>query len=253
MSVESLKNKPDLTINEFNQLINSETDVKIYRKLNFLKLKKEGYSTKDACKFANLKKSIAYLTLDQWENGGYNNIIRKKGGGRSPKLNNNQLQELKKYLNTNKLSSESDIQKFIKNKWNEEYTPAGVRNLLKTQFNINLNENKNTIDELTSELQLYLKDLENRDVQNDNDLNQLKFYISRETNAEILKKLSYLLLRHLGFTNKFASELFSITTATGNNWMNKWKKYGYESLKRKKGQGRKSKLTNDEIKILKKN
>lgn len=253
MSVESLKNKPNLTVDEFNQLINSETDVKIYRKLNFLKLKKQGYSTKDACKFANLKKSIAYLTLDQWEEEGYKGIIRKKGGGRSPKLNNDQLLELKKYLNTHKFSSETDIQRFIKNKWNEEYTPAGVRNLLKTQLNINLNENKHTINELTTKLQIHLKELENIDVENDEDLNQLKFYISREGNGEIFKKLSYLLLRYLGFTNKFTSELFSITTATGNNWMNKWKNEGYNGLKRKKGQGRKCKLTNEEIKILKKN
>jgi len=144
------------------------------------------------------------------------------------------------------------VQKFIKEKWNEEYTIAGVRNLLKTQFNINLRENENTIHELTSKLQSYLKKIENIDVESDDELNKLKFLISREQNAEVLKKLIYLLLRNLGFSNKFTSELLSITTATGNNWINKWKNIGYEGLKRKKGQGRKSKLSNKELEILKK-
>ena len=48
MSIESLKTKSDLSLEELNQLIKNETDVKIYKKLNFIKLKKEGYSTKQA-------------------------------------------------------------------------------------------------------------------------------------------------------------------------------------------------------------
>ena len=45
----------------------------------------------------------------------------------------------------------------------------------------------------------------------------------------------------------------SITTATGTNWTNKWRKKGYNGLKRKKGQGRKCKLSDEEIEDLKKN
>ena len=253
MSLESSKTQSNSSVEKINQLINNETDIKIYKKLNFLKLKAEGYSTKEAYELANLKKSIAYLTLDQWEEGGYERLLRKKGGERTPKLNTEQLMELKTHITINKTLSESDIQKFIKNKWQEEYTPAGIRNLLKTQFNITLNENKHTINELTSQLQPYLKKLENIDEKQNDELNKLKLLISRETNAEIFKKLSYLLLRTLGFSNKFTSELFSITTATGKNWFNNWNSSGYDGLKRKKGQGRKSKLTNDEIKTLKKN
>jgi len=213
---------------------------------------KEGYSIKEAYKLANIKKSLAYLTLDQWNERGYEGLIRKKGGGRSLKLNKEQLKELKNHILTNKYISEKDVQKFIEEKWNEGYTIAGVRNLLKTQFNINLRENDDTFNELILKLQSYLKKTENIDIDNDDELNKLKFLISREQNTEVMKKLVYLLLRNLGFSNKFTSELLSITTATGNNWMNKWKNMGYNGLKRKKGQGRKCKLSNDEIKILKK-
>ena len=56
----------------------------------------------------------------------------------------------------------------------------------------------------------------------------------------------------MGYSNKQASELYGITTVTGNNWIKKWKNEGYEGLKRKPGQGRKRKLTDDELDVLKK-
>ena len=252
MTVESLKSRNDLTIFEFEQLMNEETDIKIYKKLNFLKLIAEGNSTKKAYKLANLKKSMAYRTLDQWNDGGYNALLRKPGGGRNIKLNEDQLKELKTNILSKNLTSEEDVQKYIKNKWNEEYTLAGVRNLLKTQFNINLNENEDTINELTTKLQKHLKELENSDVEDGDEINRIKFLISREQNVEVFKKLVYLLFRRLGFSNRFSSSLLSITTATGNNWLNKWEKIGYEGLKRKKGQGRKCKLTNKQLETLKK-
>jgi len=252
MTVESLKNRSDLTVDKCEQLMNEETDIKVYKKLNFLKLKAEGNSTKKSYKYANLKKSLAYLTLDQWNEGGYNALLRKPGGGRNIKLNSDQLTELKTNIQSKNLTSEEDVQKYIKNKWNEEYTIAGVRNLLKTQFNIDLNENKDTIKELTTKLQKHLKELENSNVEDTEEINRIKFLISREQNAEVLKKLIYILLRRLNFSNRFSSSLLSITTATGNNWLNRWEKIGYEGLKRKKGQGRKCKLTNEQLETLKK-
>ena len=252
MSIESLKNRSDLNNDELLQLMKNEKDINIYKKLNFIQLKNKGFTTEESYKLANLKKSSAYITLNQWNQGGYNALLRKSGGGRRPKLNNEQLKELKKDIQTNDLNSESKIQKYIKNKWDEDYTLPGIKNLLKTQFNINLNEDKDSLNDLTTRLLPYLKEIENNTDETNDDLNRIIFLISREKNAEILKKLTYLLFRFLGFSNRFTSKLFSITTATGNNWLNKWKKRGYDSLKRKKGQGRKSKLTNKELKILKK-
>ncbi len=115
------------------------------QKINFgntLILKKEGYPTKEAYKLANIKKSLEYLTLDQWNEGGYYVLLRKKCGGRKTKLTTNQLKELKTYIISNKQLSESDVQKFIKNKWDKEYSIPGIKNLLKTQFNIKLDENE---------------------------------------------------------------------------------------------------------------
>ena len=252
MAVKTSELNSNLDINKINQLMKEETDVKTYKKLHFLKLKAIGYSTKNAYELANIKKSQAYLTLDQWNEGGYEALLRKKGGGRKTKLDENELNELESIIIKNKIISDSEIQKIIKDKWNKEYTLEGIKNLLKTQFNIDLNETEHSLDEITSKLQEHIKNLEDIDISKDDELNTLIYLISREKSSEVLKKLIYLVLRKIKFSNKFASKLFSITPATGNNWLNKWKKYGYESLMRKKGQGRKTKLSNEEINDLKK-
>jgi len=174
---------------------------------------------------------------------------QKKEEVERQKLNKN---ELKSIILKNKLISNLEIQKIIKNKWNKKYTLEGIKNLLKTQFNLDLNETEHSLNEITSNLQEHIKNLEDIDISQDDELNTLIYLISREKNSEVLKKLIYSVLRKIKFSNKFASKLFSITPAIGNNWLNKWNKYGYESLIRKKGQGRKTKLTNEEIKELKK-
>ena len=240
MSVELLKERIDLSVDELKQLMDEETDVKRYKKLHFLQLKEEGYTIKEAYNLANLKKTLAYLTLKQWQAGGYNALIRKPGGGRSAKLNNNQLEELEKKILSQKFISTEEVQDFIKKNWDVDYTITGIKNLLKSQFNITLNQNKESITELTDRLEKHLKNVESR-MSDDNELNRLKQLISQEKNIEVSKKLFYLILRCLGFSNKFSSTLLGITTVTGSTWKTNWKQNGYDGLKRKKGQGRKKK------------
>ncbi len=240
MSVELLKERTDLSVDELKQLMDEETDVKRYKKLHFLQLKEEGYTIKEAYNLANLKKTLAYLTLKQWQAGGYNALIRKPGGGRSAKLNNNQLEELEKKILSQKFISTEEVQDFIKKNWDVDYTITGIKNLLKSQFNITLNQNKESITELTDRLEKHLKNVESR-MSDDNELNRLKQLISQEKNIEVSKKLFYLILRCLGFSNKFSSTLLGITTVTGSTWKTNWKQNGYDGLKRKKGQGRKKK------------
>ena len=126
---KTIENNSNLNIDKINQLIDKETNVKIYKKLNFLKLKVNGYSTKKAYELANIKKSQAYLTLDQWPEGGYESLLRKKGVGRKTKLNKNELESI---IIKNNITSDFEIQKIIKDKWNKEYTLEGINNLLKS-------------------------------------------------------------------------------------------------------------------------
>ena len=75
---KTIENNLNFDIDKINQIMDKETDVKIYKKLNFLKLKANGYSTKESYELANIKKSQAYLTLDQWNEGGYEALLPKK-------------------------------------------------------------------------------------------------------------------------------------------------------------------------------
>ena len=97
-----------------------------------------------------------------------------------------------------------------------------------------------------------LDKINNLPVENIEEIKELSGRINEEKSVYVLKQLSYLILRYLGYSNKQASELYGITTVTGNNWIKKWKNEGYEGLKRKPGQGRKRKLTDDELDVLKK-
>jgi transposase len=46
--------------------------------------------------------------------------------------------------------------------------------------------------------------------------------------------------------------ILSVHPSTGNNWINRWEKEEYEGLLHKKGQGRKPKLSEENIEKLKK-
>ena len=76
--------------------------------------------------------------------------------------------------------------------------------------------------------------------------------ISEEKSDFVLKKLFYLLFREIGFNNKVSSSFLNISMTTGNNWIKQWQMGGYDNLLRKPGQGRKPKLTDEQLEILKK-
>ena len=238
MTLEDLKKRSDLSADEIKQLMDDESDVKIYKKLNFLKLKAEGYTTKQAYELADLKRAQAYLILTQWENGGYEAIVRKPGSGRNPKLDSDELKEVKRNIDSKILTSPEEVQKFIENEFHENYTIPGFINLVKSKFDRDLNEDAKSIAQLSNDIE---KELRNTDTSQNSQFNELKQLIESEDNAEVLKKLFYLQLRSLDFSNRFASSLLGITTATGNNWLSKWNSEGYSGLLRKKGQGRKKK------------
>ena len=60
MSIESLKSKPDLSLNEINLLLDNEKDVKTYKKLQYFKFKKMGFTKIESCELAGVKESNRY-------------------------------------------------------------------------------------------------------------------------------------------------------------------------------------------------
>lgn len=256
MCIENLKNRNDLTQNEIEQLMNKETNAKIYKKLEYIRYQKMGYSKEESRTMALLKKSTAYNVDDQWHENGYNGLIpkkRKKGGGRKPKLNKKQLKELEKILETQEEWLINDVKDIIKNEFKKEYTYVGVQNLLKTHYNTNITnyfvlkqKNENNINNM-------INNFENISPDDKNEITQIIEYADKEKDLFVYKKLISILLNKIGIPMDIESILVNKTTVTLKNWLKQWDEKEYEGLLKKPGQGRKAKLTDENWEFLKKN
>ena len=251
MSTDYLKSRTDLTLDEINSLLNSEKNVNVYKKLLYFKFKKMDYSKSESCKLAGFPESTQYYLDDLWEKGGYQALIPRYGGGRSSKLSDNQMDDLKLKLDSKDSWLVDDVKNLIEEEYGTHYEYQSVRDIL-----IRLNVPIANYFEVEREKKSSKNVIENFKDNSDEDkteLNELKKLMNEEKSLYVYKKLSYILFRKIGFSNKEASDFLDITTVTGNNWLNSWKNKGYEGLLRKKGQGRKSKLTKEQLKDLKKN
>ena len=252
MSVENLKSRTDLTLDEINMLLNSEKDINVFKKLLYFKFNKMGYSKIESCNLAGFPESSRYYLDDLWAEGGYNALIPHYGGGRNSKLSDEQLNDLKIKLSKKDSWLVDDVKKLIKKEYDVEYEYQSVRSIL-----IRLNVPISNYFEIERENKKSSKNIiENyEDISNEskNEINEIITLMKTEKSIFVYQKLNYLLFRAIGFSNKEASEFLNVTTVTGNNWYNAWKNKGYDGLLRKKGQGRKSKLTEAQLEDLKKN
>ena len=79
MSLENLKSQQNLTLDEIILLINSEKDINVYKKLQYFKFNKMGFSKIESCKLAGFPESSRYYLDDLWAEGGYNSLIPHYG------------------------------------------------------------------------------------------------------------------------------------------------------------------------------
>ena len=252
MSIENLKSRTDLSLNEINQLLNNEKDVNIFKKLLYFKFKEMGFSKIKSCELAGFPESSRYYLEDLWAEGGYNSLIPHYGGGRKSKLSDKQLNNLKIKLESQDSWLVDDVKKLIKDEFNVKYEYQSVRSLL-IRLNIpiaNYFETERDTKKISKNVIDNFEDISQKDKK---EIKEIILKMKEEKNLFVYKKLSYLLFRKIGFSNKEASQFLNITIVTGNNWLKAWENKGYGGLLRKKGQGRKSKLTQEQLETLKKN
>lgn len=72
-------------------------------------------------------------------------------------------------------------------------------------------------------------------------------------NIELYEKLTFIEDLYAGETVKYAIEKRGKTTPTGHAWLKAWNEKGFDGLLRKKGSGRKTKLTEEQFEQLKEN
>lgn len=121
-----------ITVRELNKRIKSlETNVKVLKRLYFIKYRYEGVSVEDAAKRVEISKPVAYIWQDRWNEEGYVGLIPKFAGGRPSKLTDTQKAELRNILNERDDWSTEEVRNLIFEDFNVEYTPKQVRIILR--------------------------------------------------------------------------------------------------------------------------
>ena len=81
-------------------------------------------------------------------------------------------------------------------------------------------------------------------------LDEINSLIKHENNSRVLNRLNFVKFRRLGDSVEEASTKVRVTKKTGYYWQEDWNKGGYTALMPNFGGGRKSKLTDEQIKKL---
>jgi len=81
-------------------------------------------------------------------------------------------------------------------------------------------------------------------------LDEINILLKREHNSRVLKRLYFVKFRCLGDSVEESATKVGVTKKTGYYWQDAWNKGGYAALIPHFGGGRKSKLTDEQIKDL---
>ena len=112
-----------MRIEELNRRIKTvEKDVKILKRLYFIKFRYDGDSVEKASEKVGITKRIGYIWQDRWNDTGYNGIIPRYAGGRPSKLSQQQKNELEQLLKQKECWTTKDVKNLILGKFNIEYT-----------------------------------------------------------------------------------------------------------------------------------
>lgn len=242
------------TLDNIVKLMKKEKDAKVYKKLSFLRNRAMGYSVEESSKRSFIAKSYGYKIQDEWADGEYEGLLgaeRKEGSGRKSKLNKRQLKQLSKILKTENDLTIPKIQTIIKDNWNIQYTYTGVKNLLKGQLNEDVSKYIDYTPK-TNKTKASHTPEDNKPDFTEKELNTIIKRIHDEKDVFVYRKLLSFLLQKLGHSLEDISKIIGITTETLLTWNKQWNEGGYESLLKKTGQGRKSKLNDEEWAEIKK-
>ena len=244
------------TLNHIKKLMKKEKNIKVYKKLLFLANRALGYTVKESSERAFISQYYGYTIQDEWMEAGYEGLLakeRKEGSGRKSKLNKRQLQQLSKILNTEKNLTIDKIINIIKEKWDIDYTYTGLKNLLKNQLNLNIDEYLNYTPRKDDNSIPPIKEIEKTIIDmEDEELKLLINYLHDEKELFVYKKLQSFTLQKLGIPIEVISKIMSVTRETLLTWNKQWENQEYSALLRKSGQGRKPKLNDEQWEEIRK-
>ena len=128
----------------------------------------------------------------------------------------------------------------------------GVKKLLINQFNVDISEYLDYNPKQDINIESFEKNLDNLDPEDKKEAERIINLINNEKDVFVYRKLLSLLFQKLNFTLEFIGQIIGVTKETLITWNNQWIENEYEGLLKKKGQGRKSKLTDSEQEEIRK-
>lgn len=113
-----------------------ERQVKVIRKLYFILDLYDDMEIKTASK----KHGIGYMTgkrwKDQWNEGGFEGLERKKGSGSKSRLSDEQLAMIYTLISEGKLLTKQQIYSFIKDEYGIEYSLRQIDRIVKKNSDV---------------------------------------------------------------------------------------------------------------------
>ena len=112
-----------MSAEELNRRIKTiEKDVKILKRLYFIKFRYDGDSVERAAEKIGVTKRIGYIWQKRWNEKGYDGIIPRYAGGRPSKLSQQQKNELGQLLKQKENWTTKDVRDLVSKRFNVEYT-----------------------------------------------------------------------------------------------------------------------------------
>jgi putative transposase len=112
-----------MNIEDLNRKIKSvEKDVKILKRLYFIKFRYSGDSVEKASEKVGVTKRIGYIWQNRWNEKGYDGIIPRYAGGRPSKISEHQKSELEKILRRKESRTTKEIKDVISREFNVDYS-----------------------------------------------------------------------------------------------------------------------------------
>ena len=108
-----------------------EKDVRILKRLYFIKYRYQGSSVAEASKNVGVTKMVGYYWQESWNREGFNGLTPRFAGGKPSKLSAEKKIELRSILEKRDDWTTDEVKKMIKVRFGVEYGIKHVRKMLK--------------------------------------------------------------------------------------------------------------------------
>lgn len=124
-----------ITVDELESRIKTlEKDIKILKRLYFVKYRYEGTSVEESAQRVGITKNEGYIWQRRWNENGYEGIIPRYAGGRPMKLSPEDFTQLKELINQKSTWTTDEVCTLIHEKFGVEYTLKQIRIIMKKKL-----------------------------------------------------------------------------------------------------------------------